>query len=34
MGPIWGESNLIQMYGLYGNFEGFPLSSALFGLVI
>ena len=31
MGPILGESNKQQMYG---SFEGFPLNSALFGLVI
>ena len=29
--PFWGESFPMQMHG---NFEGFPLNSAWFGLVI
>ena len=32
MGPIWGGIKLDAK--MYGNFEGFPLNSALFGLVI
>ncbi len=28
---FWGETKLMQMYG---SFEGFPLDSALFGLII
>ena len=32
MGPIWGGIKLDAK--MYGNVEGFPLNSALFGLVI